>query len=288
MRLRLQPIDRKRERRRQTSQQDAGMTHRARKRFSQNFLVDRSVIHDIVRAISPASGETMVEIGPGLGAITKPLANVVRPLHVIEIDRDIVERLRAEFLPEQLVIHEGDVLQFDFATVGPELRVVGNLPYHISSPILFQLAASAHVLRDIHVMLQSEVVDRLTAAPATSDYGRISVMLQYRFDMEKVLDVPATAFRPEPKVESALIRMTPRKGTWRRALDEELLVQTVALAFSQRRKTLRNTLGRVLSETDFQAVSVNPQARAQTLCVEEFVRIADYRALGRQTNQAEC
>jgi 16S rRNA (adenine1518-N6/adenine1519-N6)-dimethyltransferase len=258
------------------------MTHRPRKRFSQNFLVDQTVIHDIVNAVSPTSGDAMVEIGPGLGAITKPLANVVRPLHVIEIDRDIVERLRAEFLPDQLVIHQGDVLQFDFATLGPELRVVGNLPYHISSPILFHLAASAHVLRDIHVMLQTEVVDRLTAAPATSEYGRMSVMLQYHFDIEKVLDVSATAFRPEPKVESAVIRMTPRRGAWRRALNQELLAQTVALAFSQRRKTLRNTLGRVLSEADFHALSVNPQARAQTLGVEEFVRIADYRALGQQ------
>lgn len=279
---RLQRIDRKRERLRLTLKKKPTMTHRPRKRFSQNFLVDQTVIHDIVNAVSPTSGDAMVEIGPGLGAITRALANVVRPLHVIEIDRDIVERLRAEFLPDQLVIHQGDVLQFDLATLGPQLRVVGNLPYHISSPILFHLAASAHALRDIHVMLQSEVVDRLTAAPTTSEYGRMSVMLQYHFDIEKVLGVSATAFRPEPKVESAVIRMTPRQGAWRRALNQDLLAQTVALAFSQRRKTLRNTLGRVLSDADFHALSVNPQARAQTLAVEEFVRIADYRALGQQ------
>jgi 16S rRNA (adenine1518-N6/adenine1519-N6)-dimethyltransferase len=258
------------------------MAHRPRKRFSQNFLVDQTVIHDVVRAVSPKPADAMVEIGPGLGAITKPLAKVVQPLHVIEIDRDIVERLRAEFLPERLIIHQGDALEFDFASLGPELRVVGNLPYHISTPILFHLTASAHALRDIHVMLQAEVVDRLTAAPATSEYGRLSVMLQYRFDIEKVLHVSATAFRPEPKVESAVIRMTPRQSAWRPALDEELLAQTVALAFSQRRKTLRNTLGRVLSETDFRALSVNPQARAQTLAVDEFVRIADYRAMARR------
>jgi 16S rRNA (adenine1518-N6/adenine1519-N6)-dimethyltransferase len=254
------------------------MPHRPRKRFSQNFLIDESVIEAIVYAVAPRRGDAMVEIGPGLGAITRPLSDAVQPLHVVEIDRDIAARLRAEFPPERLVVHEGDALEFDFATLGADLRVVGNLPYHISTPILFHLADSAPSLRDIHVMLQAEVVERMIAAPASSEYGRLSVALQYRFDMEKVLDVPAAAFDPAPKVESAVVRMLPRTSDAHRAKDEKLLEQTIAMAFSQRRKTLRNTLGSVLSPADFAALGIDPQARAQTLSVEEFVRIADYRA----------
>jgi 16S rRNA (adenine1518-N6/adenine1519-N6)-dimethyltransferase len=254
------------------------MPHRPRKRFSQNFLVDESAIRDIVEAVGPRAGDSMVEIGPGLGAITRPLARVVRPLHVVEIDRDIVARLKNEFAADALVIHEGDALEFDFAALGPRLRVVGNLPYHISTPILFHLWESADSIYDIHVMLQSEVVERMAAAPGASEYGRLSVMLQYRFEMEKVLDVPPDAFRPAPKVDSAVIRMAPRTGDWRRAVDEKLLSATVALAFSQRRKTLRNTLGSVLTAADFEALGIDAQARAQTLSVEAFIRIADFRA----------
>jgi 16S rRNA (adenine1518-N6/adenine1519-N6)-dimethyltransferase len=254
------------------------MPHRPRKRFSQNFLVDETAIDDIVEAVGPRPGDTMVEIGPGLGAITRPLARVVRPLHVVEIDRDIVARLKNEFAADALVIHEGDALEFDFAALGPKLRVVGNLPYHISTPILFHLWESAEAIYDIHVMLQSEVVERMAAAPGASEYGRLSVMLQYRFEMEKVLDVPPEAFRPAPKVDSAVIRMAPRTGTWRRAADEKLLSATVALAFSQRRKTLRNTLGSVLTAADFEMLGIDAQARAQALGVEAFIRIADFRA----------
>jgi 16S rRNA (adenine1518-N6/adenine1519-N6)-dimethyltransferase len=253
------------------------MPHRPRKRFSQNFLVDESAIAGIVDAIGPRPGDRMVEIGPGLAAITRPLARVVRPLHVVEIDRDIVARLQRDFGADELVIHEGDALEFDFASLGPALRVVGNLPYHISTPILFHLFEAAGALRDIHVMLQAEVVERMVAAPGDSEYGRLSVMLQYRFEMEKVLDVPPEAFDPAPKVDSAVVRMTPRTGDWRRARDEKVLSERVALAFSQRRKTLRNTLGRALSAEDFAALGIDPQARAQTLAVEDFVRIADYK-----------
>lgn len=253
--------------------------HRPRKRFSQNFLIDDSAIGSIVQAIAPRAGDTMVEIGPGLGAITRPLARIVRPLHVVEIDRDIVARLRGAFSPDELVIHEGDALAFDFATLGPGLRVVGNLPYHISTPILFHVADCAHALRDIHVMLQHEVVERMVAAPGASDYGRLSVMLQYRFEMEKVLDVAPEAFRPPPKVDSAVVRMIPRgAGSARAPRDERLFAETVAAAFSQRRKTLRNTLGKLLVPEDFGALGIDPQARAQTLSVDDFVRIADYRA----------
>ena len=251
------------------------MPHRPRKRFSQNFLVDEATIADIVEAIGPRAGDRMVEIGPGLAAITRPLARVVRPLHVVEIDRDIVARLKNDFAPDALVIHEGDALELDFTALGPDLRVVGNLPYHISTPILFHLFECADALRDIHVMLQAEVVERMIAAPGASDYGRLSVMLQYRFEMEKVLDVPPEAFRPEPQVDSAVVRISPRSGAWRRAADERVLSETVALAFSQRRKTLRNTLGKTLSAEDFARLAIDPQARAQTLGVGEFIRVAD-------------
>lgn len=254
------------------------MSHRPRKRFSQNFLIDDGLIAQIIDAIAPRPTDLMVEIGPGLGALTRPLARVVRPLHVVEIDRDIVAKLRDDFAPEALIIHEGDALQFHFAQLGPSLRVVGNLPYHISTPLLFHLAESASMVRDMHVMLQQEVVERMVAQPGASNYGRLSVMLQYRFDIERVLDVPASAFRPMPKVDSAVARMIPRELTVRSVRDEKLLEDTVAAAFSQRRKTLRNTLGQILTGADFSALDIDPQARAQTLAVEDFVRIADYRA----------
>ena len=251
--------------------------HRPRKRFSQNFLIDEAVIAAIVEAVHPLPGERIVEIGPGLGALTLPLTRRVQPLHVIEIDRDIVARLRESYAPERLVIHEGDALEFDFAALGPDLRVVGNLPYHISTPLLFHLGVSAASIRDIHAMLQSEVVERMVAAPGASDYGRLSVMLQYRFEIEKVLDVPAEAFRPAPKVESAVVRMIPRNDSELLARDPKLFSATVAAAFSQRRKTLRNTLGGILTAHDFETLGIDPQARAQTLSVADFIRITNHR-----------
>lgn len=252
--------------------------HQPRKRFSQNFLIDEAIIAAIVYAVNPRAGDALVEIGPGLGALTSPLSNVARPLHVVEIDRDLAAQLRKRYSPERLVVHEGDALEFDFASLGPGLRVVGNLPYHISTPLLFHLAGSAHAIYDIHAMLQNEVVERIVAAPGDTDYGRLSVMLQYRFELEKVLDVPADAFRPAPKVESAVLRMTPRPEDAPRARDERVLSETVAVAFSQRRKTLRNTLGSVLSTADFAALEIDPKARAQTLSVADFIRIANHRS----------
>ena len=254
------------------------MSHRPRKRFSQNFLIDEGVIAAIIAAIAPQPDDCMVEIGPGLGALTRPLAQIVRRLHVIEIDRDIVARLRGAYAPDELIIHEGDALEFDFEALGSGLRIVGNLPYHISTPLLFRFVAYSHALRDAHIMLQSEVVERMVAAPGASEYGRLSVMLQYRFEMEKVLDVPAAAFRPAPKVESAVVRMLPRAADALRARDERFFAETVATAFSQRRKTLRNTLAGYLGPSDFEALGLDPQARAQTLSVEDYVKIADYRA----------
>ena len=216
----------------------------------------------------------MIEIGPGLGALTRPLASRVDHLHVIEIDRDIVARLRRSFPPDRLTIHEGDALRFDFAALGPQLRIVGNLPYNISTPLLFHVARCAPSIRDVHFMLQKEVAARMAAPPASSDYGRLSVMLQYRFELEKILDVPATAFRPAPKVESAVVRMRPRERAPEPRCDEALFAHIVAAAFSKRRKTLRNALKDYLREEDFVRLGLDPQARPQELAVADFMRIA--------------
>lgn len=252
------------------------MRHQPRKRFGQNFLQKQEVIDDILHAIGPRPDDLMVEIGPGLGALTTPLAKALKQLHVIELDRDIVKTLRETHANGNVVIHEGDALKFDFATLGVSLRVVGNLPYNISTPLLFHLAAHIDSVRDIHAMLQKEVVERMIAAPDTAAYGRLSVALQYRFDVEKVLDVGPDAFYPQPKVDSAVVRMLPRRTRDLAAQDEALFARVVTTAFSQRRKTLRNTLRNVLEAADFEALGIDPGARAETLAVGDFVRIANW------------
>jgi 16S rRNA (adenine1518-N6/adenine1519-N6)-dimethyltransferase len=253
--------------------------HQPRKRFGQNFLQKKEVIDDILHAIGPQPDDLMVEIGPGLGALTTPLAKALKQLHVIELDRDIVKVLQEKHAGGNVVIHEGDALKFDFASLGKnlraQLRVVGNLPYNISTPLLFHLAEHITSVRDIHAMLQKEVVERMVAAPDTSAYGRLSVALQYRFEMEKVLDVGPDAFYPQPKVESAVIRMTPRQKREPAAVDEALFARIVTTAFSQRRKTLRNTLRNILDIADFEALGIDPSARAETVSVSDFVRIAN-------------
>lgn len=254
------------------------MRHRPRKRFGQNFLVDESVTAAIVAAIAPQPADCVVEIGPGLGALTRPLSSQVNHLHVIEIDRDIIKHLEATFPRERVTIHAGDALKFDFAALGQGLRVVGNLPYNISTPLLFHLAGHAALIRDIHVMLQKEVVERMVANPSDSDYSRLSVMLQYRFRMEHVLDVPAAAFDPVPKVESAVVRMMPFERPPHPARDEALFATIVAAAFAQRRKTLRNALQRHFGAEDFRRLGVDAGLRAQDLSVEDFVRLADHAA----------
>jgi len=251
------------------------MRHRPRRRFGQHFLVDQAVISAIVEAVAPQAGDLVVEIGPGLGALTRPLIERLGHLHVIEIDRDIVARLRAAFPPGRLTVHEGDALAFDFAALGSGLRVVGNLPYNISTPLLFHLAESAAAIRDIHVMLQKEVVERMVAAPSSSDYGRLSVMLQYRFAMEPLVAVPPAAFRPPPKVESAVVRMVPFARLPCPARDEAALGKIVAAAFSRRRKTPRNALKRYLNAQDFTRLGLDAGLRPQDLTVQDFVRIAD-------------
>jgi len=257
------------------------MRHVPRKRFGQNFLTDESVIAAIIDAIAPQPHDRMVEIGPGLGALTRPLARKLDRLHVIEIDRDIIAWLRTEFPAARVTVHEGDALEFDFMTLGAPLRVVGNLPYNISTPLLFHLARHAGTLRDIHAMLQKEVVERMVAAPSTSEYGRLSVMLQYRFEMERILDVPAAAFNPAPKVESAVVRLTPFSRLPHPARDETALGKIVTAAFSQRRKTLRNTLRGYFDAADFERLGVDAGLRAQDLGVADFVRMAD--AVGRSS-----
>ncbi|MBI3044166.1 MAG: 16S rRNA (adenine(1518)-N(6)/adenine(1519)-N(6))-dimethyltransferase RsmA [Betaproteobacteria bacterium] len=254
------------------------MRHVPRRRFGQNFLIDESVIAAIVGAIAPQPGDLMVEIGPGLGALTRPLVARLDHLHVIEIDRDIIARLRIAFPPARVTVHEGDALRFDFAALGTRLRVVGNLPYNISTPLLFHLARHARSLRDIHVMLQKEVVDRMLAAPSRAEYGRLSVMLQYRFEMDRVLDVGADAFRPAPKVESAVVHMIPFARLPHPARDEGWLGRIVAAAFSQRRKTLRNALKGHFGAADFERLGVDAGLRAQDLRLEDFVRLADAAA----------
>lgn len=261
--------------------------HRPRRRFGQNFLVDDAVISAIVEAVAPQPGDLVVEIGPGLGALTRPLLQWLDHLHVIEIDRDIVARLRATFPRERLTIHEGDALEFDFAALGSGLRVVGNLPYNISTPLLFHLAESAPAIRDIHVMLQKEVVERMIAAPSTSEYGRLSVMLQYRFEMEPVIAVPPAAFRPAPKVESAVVRMVPFTRLPHPARDQAWFGKIVAAAFSQRRKTLRNSLKRYLDAQDFARLGLDAGLRAQDLTIADFVRLADYAAGFSRTRSRE-
>lgn len=259
-------------------QADGHQGHRARKRFGQNFLVSTGVIRKIVDAIAPQPGDTVVEIGPGLGALTAPLLERLDRLHVVEIDRDLIARLRQRFVPERLVIHEGDALRFDFGALkeaGP-LKIVGNLPYNISSPLLFHLAEVADKVSEMHFMLQKEVVDRMVAAPGGSDYGRLSVMLQYRYDMERLFVVPPGAFDPAPKVDSAIVRMIPRKlGADAAAVDESLFAKLVAAAFSQRRKMLRNTLKDFGGEALLAAHGIAPTARAETLAVAAYVRLSN-------------
>ena len=253
------------------------MKHIARKRFGQHFLSDAGIIDAIVREIAPRPGDAMVEIGPGLAALTQPLVERLGRLTVIELDRDLAQRLRAH---GQLEVIESDVLKVDFAALAARLavppatqllRVVGNLPYNISTPILFHLLDFAHLVGDQHFMLQKEVVDRMTAQPATSDYGRLSVMLQWRYAMENVLFVPPESFDPPPRVDSAVVRMVPLPEP--PPVDARRLGEIVQVAFSQRRKLLRHSLGKWLEQHGF-AGDFDMQRRAEEVPVAEYVALA--------------
>ncbi len=261
--------------------------HRARKRFGQNFLSDPNIIRKIVDAIRPQPGELLVEIGPGLGAITAPLIERLGHLQVVEIDRDLIARLHERYTPEQITVHEGDALKFDFSSLTtdsePSLRIVGNLPYNISTPILFHLAEFADQVKDMTFMLQKEVVMRMVAAPGTEEYGRLSVMLQYRFRMARMFDVPPGAFRPAPKVMSSIVRMAPLPRDQLQAKDAALLAQIVTAAFGQRRKTLKNTLRDFMDDSDFDALDIDPGLRGERLSLEQFVAIANHCSARTET-----
>lgn len=249
-----------------------------RKRFGQHFLVDRHYIDRIVDAVDPQLEDRLVEIGPGLGALTRPLLGRVRHVTAVEIDRDIVATLRREFAADRLTVCEQDALAFDFAALGDRLRVVGNLPYNISSPLLFRLAAAGSALWDLHLMLQKEVVERMAAVPATPAYGRLSVMLQYRFEVVPLFRVPPGAFRPAPKVDSAVVRLRPLGPRAPTVNDESLLAEVVRRAFGQRRKTLRNALMGCIGEDLLRGLGLDPGARGEMLPVGAFVAIANAAA----------
>ena len=249
------------------------MKHIPRKRFGQHFLADRLIIDAIVDAIAPKVGDAMVEIGPGLAALTQPLVERLGALTVIELDRDLAQRLRSH---GQLTVIESDVLRVDFPHIAqaqgtPKLRVVGNLPYNISTPILFHLLQYVDVIEDQHFMLQKEVIDRMVARPSTAAYGRLSVMLQWRYAMENVLFVPPESFNPPPRVDSAVVRMLPRDDA--AALDVRLLSELVQVAFSQRRKLMRHTLGAWLQAKNY-AGEFDVQRRAEEVPVAEYLALA--------------
>ncbi|MES2151528.1 MAG: 16S rRNA (adenine(1518)-N(6)/adenine(1519)-N(6))-dimethyltransferase RsmA [Pseudomonadota bacterium] len=253
------------------------MKHVARKRFGQNFLTDKLVLDDIIEAIGPARGQAMVEIGPGLAAMTALLLKRLDHMHVVELDRDLVARLEKTFPRDKLTIHSGDALKFDFGTIpvpdGQKLRVVGNLPYNISSPLLFHLAEFAHLIEDQHFMLQKEVVERMVAAPGSKVYGRLSVMLQWRYDMALLFIVPPTAFDPPPQVESAIVRMVPTARPL--ACDGVRLEAVVLKAFSQRRKVIRNCVAGMFTEAQLVQAGIDPSCRPETVSLEQYVTLAN-------------
>jgi 16S rRNA (adenine1518-N6/adenine1519-N6)-dimethyltransferase len=257
--------------------------HRARKRFGQNFLHDRGIIERIIGAIHPEGNQHIVEIGPGLGALTEQLIDRAGRLDVVELDRDLVPRLQQRFGDRpHFHIHSADALRFDFAALaeeGAKLRVVGNLPYNISTPLLFHLLDQHRAIRDMYFMLQLEVVNRLAAQPGDDDYGRLSVMVQYRCQVDKLFTVPPGAFTPPPKVYSAIVRLVPHATLPCPARDEQMLGRLVAQAFSQRRKTLRNTLKGLLDAAAIEALGIDGSRRPETLTLAEFVALADAAAL---------
>jgi 16S rRNA (adenine1518-N6/adenine1519-N6)-dimethyltransferase len=253
------------------------MKHVARKRFGQNFLTDNDVLYNIIAAIAPHRGEAMVEIGPGLAAMTALLLKELDHMHVVELDRDLVARLEKAYPRERLTVHAGDALKFDFGSIpvpaGQKLRVVGNLPYNISSPLLFHLAEYAGQIEDQHFMLQKEVVERMVAPPGSKTYGRLSVMLQWRYDMDLMFVVPPTAFDPPPQVDSAIVRMVPKRAPL--AVDGARLEAVVQKAFSQRRKVIRNCVAGMFTEAQLVEAGIDPGTRPETVSLEQYVALAN-------------
>jgi 16S rRNA (adenine1518-N6/adenine1519-N6)-dimethyltransferase len=253
--------------------------HHARKRFGQNFLRDHGIVDRIVRAIDPREDDHLIEIGPGLGALTRPLVATGARLDVIELDHDLVPGLLAAFsIYPQFTLHSADALSFDFGTLAKgeeQLRIVGNLPYNISTPLIFKLLENAGIIRDMHFMLQLEVVERLAARPGSKAWGRLGIMAQYRCHVEHLFDVPPGAFQPPPKVQSAVVRLTPHRESPWPPCDASRLEQVVRAAFAQRRKTLRNNLKGLLDMGRLEALEIDPSARAETLELTQFIAIAN-------------
>ncbi|TFW29399.1 16S rRNA (adenine(1518)-N(6)/adenine(1519)-N(6))-dimethyltransferase RsmA [Massilia horti] len=253
------------------------MKHVARKRFGQNFLTDDHVLHNIIDAIAPRRGQVMVEIGPGLAAMTSLLLKELDHMHVVELDRDLVARLEKAYPRERLTVHAGDALKFDFGSIavppGQKLRVVGNLPYNISSPLLFHLAQYAGMVEDQHFMLQKEVVERMVAEPGSRAYGRLSVMLQWRYHMDMLFVVPPSAFDPPPQVDSAIVRMIPRRD--QPAADAARLEAVVQKAFSQRRKVIRNCVAGMFTEQQLVEAGIDPGARPEAVSLEQYLALAN-------------
>ena len=259
--------------------------HRARKRFGQNFLVDQSIINRIVESIDPHAGQHIVEIGPGQAALTRKLIAALGTkgsIDAIEIDRDLVARLVHEFDAGKLRVHQADAMEFDFATLPAPLRVVGNLPYNISTPILFRLCEYEDRISDMTFMLQKEVVDRMAAGAGEDARGRLSVMLQYRFKIEKCFDVPPTAFKPVPAVDSSIVRLTPLADKRLKPKDEKAFALMVTHAFAKRRKMLRNSLSAWVTPDGWSTIGVDPKARAEDLTTAEFVAISDWAFANKQ------
>ncbi|MBE2894754.1 16S rRNA (adenine(1518)-N(6)/adenine(1519)-N(6))-dimethyltransferase RsmA [Spirabiliibacterium falconis] len=264
--------------------------HTARKRFGQNFLHDTHVIENIVAAIAPQVGQALVEIGPGLGALTEPVCERIDHLTVIELDRDLAHRLRHHpFLHQKLNVIESDAMQIDFTALcqqlGQPLRVFGNLPYNISTPLMFHLFGFSHAIADMHFMLQKEVVKRLAAAPNSKAYGRLSVMAQYYCQVIPVLEVPPSAFKPAPKVDSAVVRLIPHRTLPHVAKDSVWLNRVCSAAFGQRRKTLRNALSHLISAEQLADLGIPDNARAENLTIADFVCLANFLADNPPTSE---
>jgi len=254
--------------------------HRARKRFGQNFLSDPGIIQRIIQSINPKPGQRIIEIGPGLGALTCPILKLAGEMDVIELDRDIVPKLQLNcgldaVQNNQLRIHNIDVLQFDFSELNYQepLRVIGNLPYNISTPIIFHLVEYSSIIQDMYFMLQKEVVLRLAAKPDTSNYSRLSVMAQYHFQVDALFLVPPESFEPMPKVDSAIVRLIPHEKKPIQIDDEKAFAKLITLAFSQRRKTLRNVLKEICTAQQLESVGIDPSSRAQSLGLQQFCDI---------------
>lgn len=259
------------------------MNHRARKRFGQNFLIDENVIDSCVAVFNPKQGERVIEIGPGLGALTVQLISQLKKLEVIELDRDIIPKLQklcAAYCQNDgdLTIYNEDVLKFDFGKLHTDdrlIRIIGNLPYNISTPLIFRLLEKANMILDMYFMLQKEVVDRMSAPPGNKQYGRLSIMVQYYCKVTRLFDVDASAFSPAPKVQSSFVQLIPYKELPVTARDEKCFAKVVTQAFSLRRKTLRNCLKELVSDVELESIGIDPGIRAEQLAIQDFVNISN-------------